>query len=518
MAIPNKHVSPAAAAGPANRWYGLLFLSLSLLVISLDNTILNVALPSIARRFHASATMLQWVVDAYILVFASLLLSMGAIGDRLGRKRVLQLGLVLFGAGSLAATRSTSAVWLVAARAFLGIAGATIMPATLSCIVAMFPRSDERRKAIALWAATFGLGVALGPLIGGALLTRFDWSAAFYVNLPVVVIAVVGCQMHVTESRDSRVRPLDIPGLLLSITGLFALVYGIIEASGAESGAPGVRNALATAVVLLGAFVFWEMRHPHPMLPLGLFRNRYFAGSNLALVFVFFANYGSVFFLSQYFQSVQGYAAFRTGLLLLPMAFMATIGSGMSARLGGRLGPRITVSIGMGLAATGLLLVSRIVTSQTPYVQLLPWLSVFSFGLGLAIPAATNTVMGVLPLDKAGIGSGLNDTTRQVGGALGVAVLGTIMNHQFLRGLDGTVAGDLLRSGQETLARSGIQGAHAAAQALPARLAEPLLAAANRAFSTGMASAMRTGGIILALGTVAVYFLIPGQRAELSGE
>src|SRR5690349_13363908 len=248
------------------RWLGLVFIGVSLIVISLDNTILNVAIPSISRTLGASASELQWIVDAYVLVFAALLLTVGGLGDRYGRKKMLQFGLVMFGIGSLGAGLSSTTNVLIATRAFLGIAGAAILPSTLSIISATFP-ATERPRAIALWAAVFGLGVGVGPLIGGALLERFEWNSVFFVNLPIIVIALIGGARNIADSKDEYAPKADIPGVILSITGLFSLVYGIIEAGQKGWTEQTVLIAFVIAFVLLGLFAWWEARNPDAMLP-----------------------------------------------------------------------------------------------------------------------------------------------------------------------------------------------------------------------------------------------------------
>lgn len=503
--------------GQKNRWLAFLFISVSLLVVSLDNTILNVALPSISRGLHASAGDLQWIVDAYILVFAALLLTMGAISDRIGRKRTLQFGLILFGLGSAMVTLCESPQALIGLRAFLGVAGATIMPATLSIITASFRDPRERAKAIALWAAVFGLGIAIGPILGGWLLKHFDWSSTFLVNVPVVLVALVGGQIHIEESRDSQVRPLDLLGVLLSIVGLFALVYAIILAGMVGWADPGVLKALGIAVPVLILFGIWQWRAPNAMLPLGFFRNRWFSGANLALVIIFFANYGSVFFLSQFFQSVRGHTPLATGLLLLPIALVVTVGSAMSARLAGRLGSRVTVGGGMLIGGLGLLGMSIVSSSTVSYSILFSVLSMFAFGLGLVIPASTNLVMSAVPVDKVGVGSGMNDTARQLGGAFGVAVLGTIANHVYIEQLAP------LRQRPELQALPGrvldvmmssVQAAHVAVGELAPPLASELKERATEAFVAGMTSAMRVGAFLFIAGSMVVFAILPGGAPD----
>ena len=289
------------------RWIALGFLALALLVISLDNTVLNLALPSISRDLGATLNGLQWIVDAYTLVFAALLLTVGSIGDRFGRKKVLQAGLFVFGVFSLGAALSRSTGTLIAMRALMGIGGAAIMPSTLSIITATFRDNKERAQAIAVWAATFALGTGIGPLVGGWLLIHFAWSSVFYINLPVVVIGLVGGYFFIYDSKAENPRKIDVPGCILSLTGLFALVYGIIQAGISSWTANNVLWAFGAAVVLLAAFIFWELRTTHAMLPLRFFKNMSFTGANIALTLVAFAMFGCFFFMSQYLQTVHGY-------------------------------------------------------------------------------------------------------------------------------------------------------------------------------------------------------------------
>src|SRR5258708_28772131 len=281
----------------------MLFIGISLMVISIDASILNVALPSISRSLGAGASQLQWIVDSYVLVFASLLITMGALDDRSGRKRGLQIGLLIFGLGSLGSAFSTTAGALTLMRAFTGIGGALIMPATLSIINASFP-AQERARAFAIWAAIFGMGAGIGPLAGGLLLKFFTWQAIFLVNLPIVAVAIIGGRAFIAESRDDHAPALDLPGVLLSIIGLFALVFGIIRAGEFGWTAPQVLGALGAALVLLTLFSIWESRAPNAMLPLRFFANPSFTLANTALVLMTFTLFGLVFMLTQYFQSV----------------------------------------------------------------------------------------------------------------------------------------------------------------------------------------------------------------------
>lgn len=509
--------------GYENRWKALLFIGISLIVISLDNTVLNVAIPSISRTLGASQSELQWIVDAYILVFAALLLTMGAIGDRVGRKRALQFGLVMFGLGSLAAALSSTTTMLVASRAFLGIGGATIMPATLSIISATFP-PKERPQAIGIWAAIFGLGVGIGPVIGGWLLQRFEWNSVFFVNLPIVVVALIGGQLFIADSKDPRAPKTDIPGVLLSITGLFALVYAIIEAGQKGWTEPNVLIAFGVAGVLLGIFAWWEWRNPNAMLPMHFFKNMSFTAANTALALVTFSLMGSMFFMSQYFQSVQGVPTFEAGLRVLPVALTLTIVASQSARVSARLGTKVSVALGILIAGLGLFYMSRMFHADAPYPVIMVGQIIFGIGMGISMAPATNSIMGSIPVHKAGIGSAMNDTTRQLGGALGVAVLGTIMNQSYLAGVETLRTAFPIPPAFAAQAEqafqaisSSIQAAHIVANRLselpivPPEAPQLIIDTANQAFMTGMNNAMLVGSIIMVGAAVFTFIFLPAQ-------
>ncbi len=500
-----------ATPGYAHRWRAMISISIALIVISLDNTILNVALPSISRQLGATASELQWVVDAYVLVFASLLLAMGSLGDKLGRRRALQAGLILFGVGSLWCALAPSTTALIAARAFTGIGGALIMPATLSIISATFP-PHERPRAIAIWAATFGLGVGIGPITGGVLLRFFNWNSVFFVNLPIVVLALVGGYLYIHESRDEHAPPIDVAGVVLSIVGLFALLFAIIEAGELGWGAQPVWLAFGAAVVLLAAFGWWESRAAHPMLPLSFFRNPSFTVANLALVLVTFCLFGWTFFLTQYFQSVLGFTPFAAGLAALPIALVLTFVAARSAAVAQRIGTNKTVALGAGLAAIAMIYWRLIMTAETPYLVFMIGQLVFGTGLGLIFSPATNSVMQAVPVRKAGIGSAMNDMTRQLGGALGIAVLGSVANAMYRAEIEPLLAsaGQIPDAVREA-ALHGIQGAHVIAGQLTGGLGETLVATSNHAFLAGIYSAQIVAIVVLIGVSVLALRFLPAE-------
>lgn len=493
----------------AKRWIGMAFIGLSVTVISLDNTILNIALPTITAEFGATLSEQQWIVDGYVLVFAALLLTMGTFGDRIGRKRALQIGLVLFGLGSVMAALAGSTGALTAARAFMGIAGALMLPATLSIVTATFT-PEERPQAIATWAAIFGLGVGIGPVVGGFLVQTAGWHSVFLINLPVIAIALIGGQIYLGETREPNAPPVDIPGVVLSIVGLFALVYAIIEAGVIGWTEPAVLTAFGVAVAFIGAFVWWELRTPHPMLPMGFFRNPAFTAANITLTMLTFALFGVVFFVPQFLQSILGYGASTAGLMILPLAVVLTFVSSRSAIVSRRLGTKRTVALGIAMAGSAFLYMSLI---YRPGLDYFPWIllgQIFqASGIGLAISPATTAIMSSVPVAKAGVGSAMNDTTRQLGGALGVAVFGTI-------------AGGIYRSGVGTL-----QGAVSpetyvlVTNSIQAALSEPVRASvspetydlivttARQSFVDGMTRAFFIGAVMMFITAAFALVVVP---------
>ncbi|MBT4513452.1 MAG: MFS transporter, partial [Chloroflexi bacterium] len=495
------------------RWIALAFLGVSLLLISLDNTILNVALPSISRDLGTSASGLQWILDSYVLVFAAMLLTMGSISDRIGRKRTLQLGLVVFGLCSLMAAFSTSTEMLIAARALLGIGAAMIMPSTLSILTATFRDPMERAKAIAIWATVFGLGMGFGPIIGGGLLEHWEWGSVFLINIPVICAGLIGGYFFIQESKDDWAPKPDIPGVFLSITGLFSLVYGIIKA-GEESWTDGnVLITLGFGVVLLTVFGFWERHAPHAMLPLKFFKNMSFTGANIALTLVMFSVFSTFFFMTQYFQSVQGYSPLKTGVLVFPMSLISMFFAINSARIAHKIGTKLTVSIGIFIAGCGLLYLSQVPGVDTSYWIIFIGLCVLPIGMGTAMSPATNSIMGSVPVNRAGVGSAMNDTTRQVGGALGIAILGTIMNGVYLGKLGG-LHEKLPMLTEEALdgIESSIQGAHQFVEIngpnLDPQVVQTITETADKAFVAGMTDALFVGGIIMIIAALVTLIIL----------
>ncbi len=493
----------------ARRWWTLGVLSLSLVLIGLDNTVLNVALPTIQRTFQASASELQWMVDAYVLVFAGLLLTMGALGDRFGRARALQLGLVIFALASLAAPLATEVAHLIAVRVAMGVGGALIMPSTLSVIANIFPR-DERPRAITIWAGVSGLGIGLGPVVGGLLIEHFEWSSVFLLNAPVAAVALVLGVFLVPESRDPSGAALDLPGAVLSIGAIGALVYGIIEAPAAGWTDPLILAAFATAVALGVAFAWRETHTREPMLDVTLFRDRRFTAGALGIALTFFSMFGVIFGLTQYLQFVLDMSPLEAGTLMIALAIGVPVGARMSLKLVARWGTNWTMAAALVLVSLLLLSLTRWTTSTEP------WLvsgTLFLFALGIAnvMAPGTGAVMGAVPEAKAGIGSAMNDLVRQLGGALGVAVIGSVMNTVYRERMAETVAA---LPAQASPAGDSVGAAIAIARQVGGAGGEALASIARASFVDGLGAAAVVGAVVAVLTAVFVARAMPARAPE----
>ena len=504
----------SAEARPADprRWVVLGVMCLSLLLIVMDNTIVNVAIPTLQRDLGASTSQLQWVVDAYILVFAGLLLTMGSLGDRFGRRGALAIGLSIMGVASVLSSFATSADQLIATRAIMGIGAALIMPATLSIITNVFTDRKERAQAIAIWAAMAGVAVAIGPVTGGWLLEHFWWGSVFLVNVPVVVVALVLGQLYVPTSRDPSAPRIDIPGAALSITGLVTLVWAIIEGAHGWTD-PLVLGAFGLSAVLLAAFVAWERHTPTPMLDMSFFANPRFSAASGALMLTFFAMIGSLFLLTQFLQSVLGYSALETGVRLLPMAAVQIVIAPMSAKIVERLGSKVVVATGLAVAAAGLLLASRLTATAT-YGDVLISIVVLAIGLALVMPPATESIMGSLPPAKAGVGSAVNDTTREIGAALGVAVLGSVMSSTYRPRVSDAISGFPVPDDVAHAITDQVGAAMAVAGEVGGEPGRLLAAAAADGFADGMGIAFVIGAAALVLGAVIAALYLPARSHD----
>ncbi|MDH6138401.1 MULTISPECIES: MFS transporter [Kitasatospora] len=468
------------------RWWVLIVLCLSSLVLTVDSMALTVAVPSMAKDLGASAQDTQWILDSYVLVFAGLLLTSGSLGDRFGRRKVMIIGLLLFGAASLAATFCSTPGEVITARVTMGIGGALIMPSTLSILITVFD-AEERGKAMAAWGSVSMLGLVGSPVIGGVLIDHFSWHSIFFLNVPVVALAVLAGLTLMPESKGAWRKP-DPLGAVLSAVGMTALIWWIIELP--RHGAFGGQSAitLTVAVATLAGFVIWENTTPEPMVPLALFRHRDFSGGSLSLTLVQIGNGGLLLVLTQYLQSVLGYSPLKAGLAFLPLAVAALVGNGLGMKLAAKTGNRPLVLTGMLVMAASFALLTTVSVS-TGFAVPATALALLGFGAGIAMPAAVAALMGTIPAEQAGVGSALNDTIGQAGTALGIAILGSLLSSGFAAKMP---------AGTPDAAKQSITGALAAAHGDAA-----LVHTARQAFT----SAMSTTFTISAVGVLAAALL-----------
>jgi MFS transporter, DHA2 family, multidrug resistance protein len=489
----------------ARRWFllGIMCLSLVLVVMSVSG--LNTAIPTMQRELGASASELQWIVDAYAVVFAGLLLTAGAIGDRFGRRRALLAGLAVFGLGAFLGGLATDASQVIASRAVMGIGAAFIMPATLSIITSIFP-PHERARAIAVWAGFAGAGASIGPIVTGALLEGFWWGSALLVNVPIVVATMFAVIVFAPDSRDDTRTPLDPAGALLSLVGLSTLIFGIIQ--GPEDGwtSVPVLSAFAVAAVALAGFVFWERRTEHPMLPLNLFRDRRFSTGSGVITISFFVMFGFFFLLTQYLQFARGYSPLEAGLAGLPMALTFVVVSPRSASLTERYGAARVMAVGLVIVAAGFAMLSTL-TTGTPYLFMGAAFVVLGAGFSLTAAPATSEIMASVPLSKAGVGSAVNDTTRELGGALGIALLGSIANSVYRSNVE--LDGLGLAPGAQHAAEESIGAASVVADGVPGGGALTTETAQAFTDAVNLANSVSVG---IALGAAAALLFIWRRR------
>jgi len=500
-----------SATAHERRWWTLGVLCLSLTVISIDNTILNVALPSIVESLGARGSQLQLLIDGYTIVFACLLLTAGSLGDKLGRKGILTIGLALFGGFSAMAAFSSSADMLILARALMGIGGACIYPSTLSILTNTFHDDRERARAIGIWAGVSGLGVAIGPLAGGLLVEHFWWGSVFLVNVPICLIAIVAGHFFVPTTTRDPDHALDPFGAIFSIIGLMGLLYAIIELPDRGLSDTTVLVSFFVGLVFLGAFAWWETHFEHPMLDLHFFQNPRFSAASATITMTFFALYGSTFLLTQYFQFVLEYSPLKAGMLTAPVAIGIMVTAPQAPKLVERIGTKLVVVTGLAIVAVGLTSYS-IEPIVSSFLGGALTRLMFGVGMGLVIAPATESIMGSLPKAKAGVGSAVNDTTRQTGGALGVAVIGSVfaaVYHHQIQVPDGLPAGagamvhDSIGAALEAITRFQ----------LPLDVAGEVHDAASTAFFHGMQVAAWVGAVVVVGAAIVAYKFLPA-RAE----
>ena len=502
--------------GHPRRWGILAVLVLSLLVVVLDNTVLNVAMRTLADPVHglgATQSQLEWAINSYTLVFAGLLFTFGVLGDRWGRKRMLIFGLIAFAVASLLSAYSQDPGQLIAARALMGIGGAAIMPVTLSIISNVFdPR--ERGKAIGIWSGSVGLAVAIGPLLGGVLLENFWWGSVFLINVPIIALGLIAVLALVPESRDPKPGRIDIVGVLLSVLGLVTLVYGIVD--GGEHGFDNwaVWGFILAGLAVLTAFVLWEQRTDHPSLDVKLFRNAPFSASVASVGLIFFANMGAFFFLGFYLQLARGFSPIQTGALLVPFAVGQMIFAPLSMTFVKRFGVRAVAAGGLLTSALSIAYFATI-DLQTPVWTIVVAFLVMGAGMANVLPPTMNTIMSSLPREKAGVGSAVSNTVRQVAVALGIAVLGSVVAGLY-RGQVSDVTeglpGPLRDSANESIAGAyGVAERFIATGNAPA--GQSLITAANDAFVSAMHVASWAGAGIALLAVLVALKWLPGKAA-----
>lgn len=494
----------------ARRWWTLAVLCLSLLIIFVGNSSLNVAIPTLSKVLHASTSQLQWVVAAYSLVFAGLLFTAGALGDRFGRKGALQFGLVGYLCGATLASTATAMWQLIASRALMGGCAAFIMPSTLSILVNVFP-AEERTKAIAIWAGVTGAAGAIGPVASGWLLGHFWYGSVFFVNVPIIVCALIAGFFLVPKSKDPEEGRLDLVGAALSIAGISSLVYGLIQAPERGWSSPATIASFAAAAVVLSLFVVWERGRREPMLDMAYFRNPAFSTATSGMILAFMSMFGVMFLITQYFQLVLGYSPLSAALRLLPMAPIMMIVSPLTPRIIARVGANRTVAAGMSSIAIGFV-AFLFLGLHTPYLYVLFCMIWLVSGIALTMSPMTAAIMSAVPPRRAGAGSAMNDATRELGAAFGVAVLGSIAASRFSSGIQPAIA--RLSPADRASARASLGTALQTAARLPHDIATQLVTTADKAFVSGVHLAALCGAVLATCSAILVLRFLPRQIAQ----
>jgi MFS transporter, DHA2 family, multidrug resistance protein len=503
---------PARAAVP-HKWWVLAVLCISVLLVAIDNTIVNVALPTLSRRIGASTADLQWVVTGYTLFFAGLLLVAGHLGDRIGRKRILQIGLVLFALASLAAAKSGSVDKLIAARAGMGISAALIYPSTLALLSSTFTDRKQRAAAIGIWSGVSGLAVGLGPVAGGLLLEHFWWGSIFIVNIPVAAIALVAGLRLIRESRDPAPGRFDALGAVLSVSTIGLLVWDIIEAPGRGWTSPVTLGAFAGVAALLATFIWWELRVTDPLLELSFFRNPRFSAAAAAISLAFFGLFGFIFMITLFFQLIRGYSTLRAGAATLPFALVMGALSPLAILIMKRFGTKVVVTAGLLLMSGGFIVAARASVNCNYWTVIVVAMVLMASGLALSTGPATDAILASLPAAKTGVGSAVNDTTREVGGSIGVAITGSVLS--WFYGSKLSTAWDALRLPHQAVAigKSSVAAGLKLARALPAAQSSPAVTALKSSFMSGLHAGSLTVAVVAAIGAIGALLYLPGRDA-----
>lgn len=513
----------------ARRWSALVVLCLSLLIVVMANTSLLVAAPSMTMDLGLTSSDLQWVIDGYTVPYASLMLLCGVIGDRYSRRGALIIGLIIFVAGSVAGALTDATLGVILARIVMGVAAAIVMPATLSLLVATFPK-HERATAVTVWAATSGLAIAAGPLLAGWLLESFTWSSTFLINVPIALAAIAGAVVLVPPSRAVDAGAIDWIGGLLSVLAVSTIVYSIIEGMHFGWTVGPLYFGLVGLLSVLG-FVGWELRHPNPLLDVRMFSSRVLGGATLAVLVFFLVTFGAIYLVAQYLQFALGYGPVSTGVHLLPLAGAVFVGSGITMWLTPKMGPRVTVTAGMIVGTLSVVSLVGIDSTAT-YVDFLPVLTLLGLAIGLSVSPCTDAIMGEFPEDKLGVGGGLNDTALELGGSLGIAVLGSVLAASYRQGIEGFLqtfpgkqpngqytgqAAEGLAASQDSVAGAVIVSDIIRAQnAFLSGFADNLEANAISAFSSAVVHTSVVAAVVFGIGTVIVACLIPAKNKALA--
>ncbi|MEO9326440.1 DHA2 family efflux MFS transporter permease subunit [Gordonia aurantiaca] len=500
-------------ANTAARWWALGALSFAELLVMIDNTIVNVALPTLARDLDAGISGLQWIVDAYTLVFAGLLLTGGYLGDRFGHRRMLITGVVGFMAVSALAASAQNLEQLIAARGGLGLFAALVFPATLAIITSIFTDAKERSAAVGIWAATSGVAVAIGPVLGGWLLEHFSWTSVFWVNIPFGLATLAAILAVVPGTRPLAVPRFDIAGVALSVAGLGLLTYTLIEAPHVGWGEARTVVGILAALAIMTVFVITQLRIAHPILDVRLFANRRFATAAGMISIAFFALFGFIFLITQFFQAVKGYGPLAAGVRTLPFAIVMAALSPVAMILSHRFGPRYVAVVGAFLMSGGFALV-ELSARDSGYWQLIIWaMSLMAAGLAFISGPCTQLIMDALRPEQAGAGSAVNDTTREIGGTLGVAVLGSILTSTYVAGIADRLSGSGMPREAVEIAEQSVMAGVEVARVLPGALGDAVRVAVQEVFMEGLHDAVWAAVAITAAAGVSALFLLRGAGA-----
>jgi EmrB/QacA subfamily drug resistance transporter len=496
------------------RWAALAVICLSVLIINVDNTILNVALPTLVRKLHATSSGLQWVVDSYAMVFAGLLLVAGSLADRFGRKLLLLIGLVIFAGGSTGAALSGGVDSLIVWRTVMGAGAAMLIPASLSTINNIFTKPADRAKAIGIWAGTVGIGIAIGPIAGGLLLSRFWWGSVFLVNVPIAALGFIGALLLVPDSKNLKAGRPDFGGALLSVLGLGLLLWAIIEAPTHGWTSGSVVIAGLSSLIIIGAFIGWEHLSQNPMLKLTFFHDRRFSIAAVAELLGIFGLMGALFIQTQFLQFDLGYSPLDAGLRILPVAAMIVVSAPLSPLVARLINVKLTVAAGLAAVSAGLWQISTVSSAHPAFMSVLPGMLLLGLGAGLMMPTATNSLIGSVPREESGVGSATNTVAFQVGGALGVAVIGSILATRYQSHIKLAIIGYHIPADVMHSILGSLGGALGVASSVGGSSGVLLAQASRLAFMSGFRISLAIGSLVALGGILLVIAFLPKRPAK----